>query len=119
MTKKLVIWIVLITFTAGCTTAQQISADAATIQTHVNPGDKVKIYMNDETLSTLKMHVTGITDEGLQGKGYFVQYSDMNHIEIKNISTAKTLLLVGGLLLVVVTVVAASEAALVGALGAP
>ena len=64
------------------------------------------------------MHVTGVTDEGLQGKDIFIQYSDIEFIEIKNISAVKTVFLVGGLLLVVVTITAAIEAAFIGSLWA-
>ena len=113
MTNRIIIWVVLIAFTAGCTTTQPVSANPTAIQTHVQAGDKLKVHLNDETFSTLKMKVTGITDEGLQGRDNFIQYSDIEFIEIKHVSAVKTVLLIGGLLLVVATINAAGHAALI------
>jgi hypothetical protein len=99
--NKFVICIVLITFVTGCTTMRPLpAADAQSIASHIEVGDKVQIIRNDA--SDVKFKVESISDEGLDGDGIFVAYSDILQISVREHSTAKTVGLIAAILIVVI-----------------
>jgi hypothetical protein len=99
-TGKVVICIVLILFVAGCTTMRPLpSTDAHSIASSIEVGDKVEIIRNDA--SDVKFKVETISNEGLDGDGIFVAYSDILQIRFSEHSTAKTVGLIAVILVVV------------------
>jgi len=97
---KVVICIVLISFVTGCTTMRPLpAADAQSIASHIEVGDKVQIIRNDA--SDVKFKVETISDEGLEGDGIVVVYSDILQISVREHSTAKTVGLIAAILIVV------------------
>jgi hypothetical protein len=99
--NKFVISIVLITFVTGCTTMRPLpAADAQSIASHIEVGDKVQIIRNDA--SDVKFKVESISDEGLDGDGIFVAYSDILQISVREHSTAKTVWLIAAILTVLI-----------------
>lgn len=97
--NKFVISIVLISFVTGCTTMRPLpAADAQSIASHIEVGDKVQIIRNDA--SDVKFKVESISDEGLDGDGIFVAYSDILQISVREHSTAKTVGLIAAILIV-------------------
>lgn len=98
-TDKVVICIVLISFITGCTTMRPLpAADAQSIASHIEVGDKVQIIRNDA--SDVKFKVETISNEGLEGDGIVVAYSDILQISVREHSTAKTVGLVAAILIV-------------------
>ena len=66
--NKFIIYLVLIAFTAGCTTMRSLPAtDAQSIASQIEVGDKIKIIRNDNTDVTFK--VSAVSDEGISGDG--------------------------------------------------
>ena len=99
-TDKVVICILLISFVTGCTTMRPLPAsDAQSIASHIEVGDKVQIIRNDA--SDVKFKVETISNEGLDGDGIFVAYSDILQISVREHSTAKTVGLIAAILVVV------------------
>jgi len=99
-TDKVVICILLISFVTGCTTMRPLpAADAQSIASHIEVGDKVQIIRNDA--SDVKFKVEAISNEGLAGDGIFVAYSDILRINVREHSTAKTVALIASILIVV------------------
>jgi len=99
-TDKVVICILLISFVTGCTTMRPLpAADAQSIASHIEVGDKVQIIRNDA--SDVKFKVETISNEGLDGDGIFVAYSDILQISVREHSTAKTVGLIAAILIVV------------------
>jgi hypothetical protein len=99
-TDKVVICILLISFVTGCTTMRPLpAADAQSIASHIEVGDKVQIIRNDA--SDVKFKVETISDEGLDGDGISVGYSDILQISVREHSTAKTVGLIAAILIVV------------------
>ncbi len=99
-TGKVVICIVLILFVAGCTTMRPLhAADAHSIASSIEVGDKVEIIRNDA--SDVKFKVETISNEGLDGDRIFVAYSDILQISVREHSTAKTVGLIAAILVVV------------------
>ncbi len=102
-TDKIVICVVLISFVTGCTTMRPLpTADAQSIASHIEVGDKVQIIRNDA--SDVKFKVETISNEGLAGDGIFVAYSDILQVSVREHSTAKTV----GLVVVILVLVKAS-----------
>jgi hypothetical protein len=98
--NKFVISTVLISFVTGCTTMRPLpAADAQSIASHIEVGDKVQIIRNDA--SDVKFKVETISDEGLEGDGIVVAYSDILQISVREHSTAKTVGLIAAILIVV------------------
>jgi len=96
---KVVFCIVLISFVTGCTTMRPLpAADAQSIASHIEVGDKVQIIRNDA--SDVKFKVEAISNEGLDGDGIFVAYSDILQISVREHSTAKTVALIASILIV-------------------
>ena len=75
------------------------AADAQSIASHIEVGDKVQIIRNDA--SDVKFKVETISDEGLEGDGIVVVYSDILQISVREHSTAKTVGLIAAILIVV------------------
>jgi hypothetical protein len=102
--NKFVIYLVLIAFTAGCTTMRSLPAtDAQSLASQIEVGDKVRITRND--LTDVKFKVGTVSDEGISGEGVFVAYSDIRQVQVSQFSHAKTWSLIAG---IVVAVLAAS-----------
>ena len=98
-TDKFVFCIVLISFATGCTTMRSLPTnDAQSIASHIEVGDKVQIIRNDA--SDVKFKVETISDEGLEGDGIVVAYSDILQISVREHSTAKTVGLIAAILIV-------------------
>ena len=99
--NKFIIYLVLIAFTAGCTTMRSLPAtDAQSLASHIEVGDKIKIMRNDDTDVTFK--VSAVSDEGISGDGVFVAYSDIRQVQVRQSSDGKSLVLVAALTLVLV-----------------
>ncbi len=100
--NKFIIYLVLIAFTAGCTTMRSLPAtDAQSLASQIEVGDKIKIIRNDLTDVTFK--VSAVSDEGISGVGVFVAYSDIRQVQVRQFSTGKTV----GLVAAIVAVLAA------------
>ncbi len=101
--NNFIIYLVLIAFTAGCTTMRPLPATSAqSLATQLEVGDKITITRND--LSDVTFEVTAFSDEGISGGGVFVAYSDIQQVQVSEFSTGKTV----GLVAVIVVVVAAA-----------
>ena len=97
--NKIVIGIVLFSFVAGCTTTRVLPTnDAQSIASQLKVGDKVQITRSDASEIRFKIEV--ISDEGIDGDGIFVAYSDIQQVQIREHSTAKTVGLVVAILIV-------------------
>jgi hypothetical protein len=95
--NKFIIYLVLIAFTAGCTTIQSLPAtDAQSLANQIEVGDKIKIIRND--LTDVTFEVGAVSDEGISGDGVFVAYSDIRQVQVRQSSTGKTV----GLLVVAI-----------------
>ena len=87
--NKLIIYLVLIAFTAGCTTMRSLPAtDAQTLASQIEAGDKINIIRND--LTDVTFEVGAVSDEGISGDGVFVAYSDIRQVQVRQFSTGKT-----------------------------
>ncbi len=79
--NKFIIFLVLIAFTAGCTTMRPLPAtDAQSLARQIAVGDKIKIMRNDNTDITFK--VSADSDEGISGARDFVAYSDIRQVSV-------------------------------------
>ncbi len=74
------------------------SNDAQSIAGHIEVGDKVQITRSDA--SDVRFKVESISNEGLDGDGIFVTYSDILQISVREHSTAKTVGLIAAILIV-------------------
>ena len=100
--NKFIVYLVLIAFTAGCTTMRSLpTTSAQSLASQVEVGDKIKIIRNDNTDVTFK--VSAVSDEGISGDGMFVAYSDIRQVQVRQFSTGKTV----GLVAAIVAVLAA------------
>ena len=94
--NKFIIYLVLIAFTAGCTTMRSLPAtDAQALASQIEVGDKIKIIRND--LTDVTFEVGAVSDEGISGDGVFVAYSDIWQVQVRQFSTVKTVGLVGAI----------------------
>ena len=84
--NKFVIYLVLIAFTAGCTTTMRTlpTNDAQSLASQLEVGDKIKIIRNDDTDVTFE--VVTVSDEGISGEGVFVAYSDIRQVQVSHAS---------------------------------
>jgi hypothetical protein len=93
---KFIIYLVVIAFTAGCTTMRSLPAtDAQSLTSQLEVGDEIKIMRNDDTDVTFK--VSAVSDEGISGDGVFVAYSDIRQVQVRQSSTGKTVGLVAAI----------------------
>ncbi len=98
--NKSIIYLVLIAFTAGCTTMRPLPAtDALSLASQIEVGDKIKIMRIDDTDVTFK--VSAVSDEGISGDGMFVAYSDIRQVQVSQGSSGMTLGLVAGIVILV------------------
>ena len=105
--KKFIVYLVLIAFTAGCTTMRPLpTTRVQSLATQLVVGDEVEIVRNDSTEVTFE--VTVVSDEGISGGGVFVAYSDIRQIQVRQHSTAKTVALVVAIVLAVGAIAAGS-----------
>ncbi len=82
---KFIVYLVLIAFTAGCTTMQSVPAtDAQSLASQIKVGDKIKIMRNDDTDVTFK--VSAVSDEGVSGDGVFVAYSNIRQVQVRTVN---------------------------------
>ncbi len=87
--NKFIIYLVLIAFTAGCTTMRSLpTTDAQSLASQIEVGDKIKIMRNDDTDVTFK--VSDVSDEGISGDGVFVAYSDIRSVQVSQQSIVKS-----------------------------
>ena len=94
--NKFIIYLVLIAFTAGCTTMRSLPAtDAQSLASQIEVGDKIKIIRND--LTDVTFEVGAVSDEGISGDGVFVAYSDIWQVQVRQHSTGKTVGLVAAI----------------------
>ena len=99
--NKFVIYLVLIAFTAGCTTMRSLPAtDAQSLASQIEVGDKIEIVRND--LTEVSFKVNAVSDEGISGNGGFVAYSDIRQVQVSQFSHAKTWSLIAGIVVVVI-----------------
>ena len=106
--NKFVIYLVLIAFTAGCTTMRPLPAtDAQSLASQIEVGDKIEIVRND--LTEVSFKVNAVSDEGISGNGVFVAYSDIRQVQVSQFSTAKTWSLIAGIVVVVGVIAAAAS----------
>ena len=99
--NKFVIYLVLIAFTAGCTTMRSLPTnDAQSLASQIEVGDKIKIIRNDDTDVTFE--VVTVSDEGISGEGVFVAYSDIRQVQVSQASTGGKVGLVAVMVLVFV-----------------
>ena len=109
--NKFIIYLVLIAFTAGCTTWRPLpETDAWSLASQIKVGDKIKIIRNDHTDVTFE--VGAISDEGISGDGVFVAYSDIRQVQVRQSSTGKTVGLVAAIVVVLLVVMGDSNPAL-------
>ncbi len=106
--NKLIIYLVLIAFTAGCTTMRPLPAnDAQSLAGKIYVGDEVRIIRNDDSVANFK--VSAVSDEGISGEGMFVAYSDIRQVQVRQFSTAKTVGLVAAIVVVLGAIAASSS----------
>jgi hypothetical protein len=97
--SNLIISIVVISIAAGCTTLRSLPAtDAQSIASQLEVGDKVRITRHDAT--DAKFRIDTISSEGIGGDGVFVAYSDIQTVQVREHSTAKTVGLVAAILII-------------------
>ncbi len=106
--NKFIIYLVLVAFTAGCTTMRPLPAtDAQSLANEIEVGDKIKISRNDYTDVTFK--VSAVSDEGISGDGVFVAYSDIRQVQVRQSSTGKTVGLVAAIVAGLAIAIIASD----------
>ena len=110
--NKFIIYLVLIAFTAGCTTMRSLPAtDAQSLASQIEVGDKINIIRND--LTDVTFEVGAVSDEGISGDGVFVAYSDIRQVQVRQFSTGKTVGLVAAIVAGLAIATAASDPVIV------
>jgi hypothetical protein len=115
--NKFVISIVLLSIVSGCTTARSLPTnDPQSVASQLEIGDKVRITRSDA--SEIKFKIDAISNKGIGGDGIFVAYIDIQQVQIREHSTAKTVALVAVILVVLKALVdnADAHASLAGGL---
>ena len=106
--NKFIIYLVLIAFTAGCTTMRSLPAtDAQSLASQIRVGDKINIIRND--LTDVTFEVGAVSDEGISGDGVFVAYSDIRQVQVRQFSTGKTVGLVAAIVAGLAIAIAAGD----------
>ena len=106
--NKFVIYLVLIAFTAGCTTMRSLPAtDAQSLASQIEVGDKIEIVRND--LTEVSFKVNAVSDEGISGNGVFVAYSDIRQVQVSQFSHAKTWSLIAAIAVGLLIAIAAND----------
>lgn len=94
--NNFIIYLVLIAFTAGCTTMRPLpTTSGQSLSSQIEVGDKITIIRNDLTEVTFK--VADVSEEGLSGDGLFVAFSDIQQVQVRQFSTGKTVGLVAAI----------------------
>ena len=94
--NNFIIYLVLITFTAGCTSMQPLpTTDAESLTSQIEVGDKIKIIRNDDT--DVMFRVSGVSDDGISGDAVFVAYSDIRQVQVSQTISGATLGIVAGI----------------------
>ena len=94
--NKLIVYLILISFTVGCTTMQPVPAtDTQSLANQLEVGDKIKITLLDN--SDVAFKVSAVSAEGISGDGVLVAYSDIQQVQVREFSTGKTVGLVAGI----------------------
>ena len=94
--NKLIVYLILISFTVGCTTMQPVPATGTqSLANQLEVGDKIKITLLDN--SDVAFKVSAVSAEGISGDGVLVAYSDIQHVQVREFSTGKTVSLVAGI----------------------
>ena len=98
--NKFIIYLVLIAFTAGCTTMRSLPATyARSLASQIEVGDKINIIRND--LTDVTFEVGAVSDEGISGDGVFVAYSDIRQVQVRQTSNGTTVGLVAAIVILV------------------
>ena len=106
--NKFIIYLVLIAFTAGCTTMRSLPTTyARSLASQIEVGDKINIIRND--LTDVTFEVGAVSDEGISGDGVFVAYSDIRQVQVRQFSTGKTVGLVAAIVLGLALEIEASD----------
>ncbi len=109
--NKFIIYLVLIAFTAGCTTLRPLpESNTQSLASQIEVGDKIKIIRND--LTDVTFEVRANSDEGISGDGVFVAYSDIRQVQVRQSITGKTVFLVAAIVVVLLVVIGDSDPAL-------
>ena len=86
--KKIFTYLVLVTFTFGCTHMQEILPNQETIESKLSIGDEVHVTLKDTRF--FELEIKKIDDAGITGSNnesdIFVAYSDIFRIELKETS---------------------------------
>lgn len=75
------------------------ASDVQTIASELTVGDKVRITRSDA--SVVKFKLETISSEGIGGGDIFVAYTDIQQVELREHSTAKTVGLVAIILILI------------------
>ena len=101
--NKFIIYLVLITFGAGCTTMRSVpTTDAQSLASQIEVGDEVSIVLNDLTDVTFDVDV--VSNEGIGGDGVFVAYSGIQQVQVRQFSTGKTVAFAAILVALAITI---------------
>lgn len=94
--NNFIIYLVLIAFTAGCTTMRPLpTTSGQSLSSQIEVGDKITIIRNDLTEVTFK--VADVSEEGLSGDGVFVAFSDIQQVQVRQFSTGRTVAVVAAI----------------------
>ena len=91
--KVVLIFVMLVTGAAGCTTTQSVPANPTSVSSRIEVGDSISIRKRDGDV--VELEVTRMTRSGIHGNGQYVAYADMREIHMKEFDGAKTAGLVG------------------------
>jgi len=94
--NNFIIYLVLIAFTAGCTTIRPLpTTNGQSLSSQIDVGDKITVIRNDLTEVTFK--VADVSEEGLSGDGVFVAFSDIQQVQVRQFSTGRTVAVVAAI----------------------
>ena len=89
---RAIVYLVFVTFMIGCTTLRPLSlSNRQAVQSELQAGDEVKVTRKDG--SAMSFGIDTVTDEGISGDGTLIAWSDMQQIEVREYSGAKTFIL--------------------------
>ena len=95
-----IVFLILVTFTVGCTTMQPIrGTDRETLSNQISVGDTVEIAQ--KTGGIVRFEVDEISESGIGGEGKFIAYRDIRQVWISQISRKSP----GGIVLGIVVIV--------------
>jgi len=91
--NKASIYLLLLTFTAGCTTSLPLAPiTPEALADLVAVGDTVEVEKKDG--DSLTLNVTEVSKEGVRGSGNFVPYTDIQRISLRRENVVGTVSLV-------------------------